>query len=572
MSGHPEFEIRWLGVGDKIRQVYALPPAIPWPMEAQAVSPDDSFLNISALGAAAEVAGLNGDDKMWEGISNFCRLCEEVGGEMENFEYANALDLLSEASEAHECAFVHWQRCICHLELKQPEQALAAAYHATSMAPQCAVFWRVFGELCQDRGMPKEAHDAFERAFFGGEQSPSVIAAMKSSGMLVQSPGGGEGVLVSPAVAGAILEVHIATVAGRKGSKPRLRELARMCLDHKSTARIAKGATSLLVVAGDVGDGDLLMHAESLWAWGEHQEGRMLVEKVSRKSTQPVSARLLSLSRKMSPRTFEVLRKKISRDKNPDKAAVREIFRSGKLSDLEDFAERNPSAGAMIVLAEELSKAKRRKEAVEMANKACQLQDDVELREEAAKLMVENREYEKACALISKTPEGERGGFSSFIFGEALWQMGFADLALPQFSKAAGAGLDDALTQNALMREAQCKGFLLPLDEPATLSPTKRLGRAILVSSHEQEWTSVVAPAGLPSSSYVRVKTDKSLKPGTYRVFEFSRNGGEILIGEFSTKESHDELAVAIEPSGKIFMGAKRGGDWIESCSGAEQY
>jgi hypothetical protein len=75
-----------------------------------------------------------------------------------------------------------------------------------------------------------------------------------------------------------------------------------------------------------------------------------------------------------------------------------------------------------------------------------------------------------------------------------------------------------------------------------------------------------VAPTGLPSSSYVRIKTDKPLKPGCYRIFEFSRQGGENLLGEIFPQEPHDELALAIEPSGKVYVGAKRAGAWVKSA------
>ncbi len=567
MSEKPDFEIRWLVAGDKIRQVYDLPRTIPWPMEMPTPGHDDCFLNVAALGAASEFVGGGSPNKKWDQIADFCRLCEEASGAVENFEYERGLEILQEASEIHECAFVHWQRCICHLELHQAEQALAAAYHAASAAPQCAVFWRVFGELCQDRGMPKEAKDAFERAFFGGEQTPSVIAAMRKSGMLVDTPGAEEGVLVSPTVAAAIFATHIAFVSQRKEGATRLIELAEMALDNRSTAHAALGATISLLANFGGGPAVEVMHAEALWANGREKESRAILNRISVEEIPKKRVhKILALSRDASPKLFAKLKEAILSRGGASKDSLREIFGSGDLRGLEHFANEYADAEGLVFLAEELTKAKRRKEAVEAASKANQVANTASVRSDAARVMIENKEYEKACAILSRIPEDKRSGLENFLFGEALWQMGVFDLAGPMFSKAGEDLKEDSVRQNSQMREAQCRGLMIPLDESITLSPTRRLGRSIVVSSQDQEWTSVVAPTGLPSSSYVRIKTDKPLKPGCYRIFEFSRQGGENLLGEIFPQEPHDELALAIEPSGKVYVGAKRAGAWVKSA------
>jgi hypothetical protein len=74
----------------------------------------------------------------------------------------------------------------------------------------------------------------------------------------------------------------------------------------------------------------------------------------------------------------------------------------------------------------------------------------------------------------------------------------------------------------------------------------------------------VVAPAGLPASSYIRIQIGSEVPPSEYRAIEFSRTKGEIHLGSFSVTSAHNTLALAIDPDGKIFVGAKLNGAWVD--------
>lgn len=567
MSDKSDAKIRWLRLGGKARQVYDLPATIPWLDNVPPPGPDDHFINISILGMAATLFGEKSASDDWERIRLFCELCEEAGECSENFDYARALELLGDAENSHGCAFVHWQRCICHIEMRQPEQAMAAAHHAAALAPGCGVFWRVFGELCQDRGLPAEAADAFEKAFFGGEHTPSVIAAMRGSGLLVPNPCGGDaGILVSPHVARAILRTHIASVRGKQGGKGRLRSLAKKSLENASTAGVAVFATEFLMGEGAT-DNDRLMHAEALWRAGFPEAGKQVLGDIlDGGGGEVVGGKLLALTREILPARAENVRREVVRRGPISREVVEEVFRGNgpeNADEIAEFAQKHASGEAWVVAAERFVRLKRRKEALAAAQKAIDIGGDVKLLDGALRVLVDIREYERACAAAARIAPERRTGLSCFLFGEALWQLGEPGLALPLFREASKSDVEESIVQNSQMREAQCCGFLLPLGEFTTLSPTRRLGRSLVVAGHE--WSSIVAPVGLPSASYIRINLDKEFGSCDYRAFEFSKQKGEMPLGGFRALTRHDSLAMAIEPSGQIFVGAKLGERWVKT-------
>jgi tetratricopeptide (TPR) repeat protein len=568
MNESDDFTYRWLALGAKVREIYSLPNNIPWPDGMAPPTGDDYFINITALGMAAEVAGRENDD--WGGVAEFCKICEAASGHMENFEYEEALSLLAEAEEAHGCAFVHWQRCICHLELRQAEQALAAAYHATSLAPRCSVFWRVYGELCQERGADEEATRAFEKAFFGGEHSPSVIAAMKGAGLLVPSPGGDGDMLVSPSVAGSIFKTHIFSVLSKDNNRHRLRELAEGALANKSTSPVALLATSNLIKGRGVEAYDKLLHIEALAKSDMKKEAsgplRDLLKTAARDFLKKNAERLVGLLKTIPNTDFESLSNAILREGDVDDKVARMIFDNWDDNRLTEFVKNNKSGIATLVLSERVWRKRKKDQAVDLALLAASFDNRASSKIGAAKVLLECGEFEKVCATISKVSEIDRGGEGHFIFGEALWRMGFGEQAGDHFSRVLAGERehgDDGLYYNAQMRSAQCQGLLIPLTEPTTLSPTKRLGRAILVSN--PHWTSVIAPAGLPSSSYIRIRIEKDTVPCPYRIVEISRLNGEALLGNFDPQGKHDEICLAVESSGRVFVGAKYKGEWVNS-------
>jgi len=562
MAEEKNFKVRWIKPGLTARQVYALPTSIPWPDSTPPPSLDDYFLNLSALLVATESEEVSASK--WSKVAEMCGLCEQASELMENFGYSDALEILDEAESAHPCAFVHWQRCICHLELRHPEQALAAAYHATSMAPRCAVFWRVFGELCQERGMPDDAAAAFEKAFFGGERTPSVISGMRSSGLLVPNPAQQGEMLVSPAVARAILEVHIRSAEGRSQSLPRLRELARRSLESEATADVALEATECLVRSPEKTETDSALHAEALWASGRREQSILIANSLSCRSTVPAS-QLSRMVRKILPGKILELAKELCSSGRMTRAAAEELFATSdpnSINLMESFlSEHSSSPLVMALLADRLPRAGNRRRAISLASSASSSEMAcLEALLLSAKVLLELGECEKACAAVSKVPESERGNWGQFILAESLWKLGHPEMCLAALSKVS-ADNDDALNQNVQMRTAQCKGFLHPLQEPASASPTRRLVRPILVSG--PEWTSVIAPAGLPTSSYIRVQIGSQMPPSEYRVFEFSRTKGELELGHIVVSGSHNILTIAVDPDGRVFVGAKMNGSWV---------
>lgn len=566
MNESSEFRIRWLSLGGKTREVYALPGNVPWPETAPPPSTEDCFLNISALGAAADAC----EEERWKSVAEFCQLCEQGTASMENFNYNDALDALKEAEEVHGCAFIHWQRCICHLELKQGEQAMAAAYHATSMAPQCGVFWRVYGEICQERGLLEESGVAFERAFFGGEHSSSVISSMRKAGLLVPSPGGGSDLLVSPSVAGAVLKTHIFGLLGHEGNMHRLRELAEEALKNKTTSEAALMATSHLIQSNPDCFEDELRHAEALAKSSRWKEAEGILNDAVGKGSQEnlvnSAERILRVLDGDAPFEFSPLAEKLLATGRLSRGAKKMIFERWKTEILEPYSENENCGLAMMVLAERIGRTNRTAEAIELAERVGGTNASAETKIDAAKILLEFGECEKVCAILSSMEKPERGIEGCFLFGEALWRMGVGDQADGHFSevlKLSNQDPNDSFFYNSQMRSAQCRGLLRPMAEPTTLSPTKRLGRSILVSN--PHWSSVIAPAGLPSSSYVRIRIEKDVEACSYHLSELSRQDGEQVIGEFSPQTKHDEICLAIESSGRIFAGAKWRGEWVEA-------
>lgn len=557
--------MRWIKPGQIARQVYALPQSIPWPEPAPPPSLDDYFLNLAAVHAAIGELGERGGK--WELLSEMCRCCEEASEQMENSGYARALELLDEAESAHPCAFVHWQRCICHLELGHQEQAMAAAYHAATLAPRCAVFWRVFGELCRDRGLEKEASRAFERAFFGGERTPSVIAGMRASGLLVPNPAHRGDMLVSPAVARAILQVHIKSMSSRPKSKGRLRELAISSLSSGTTADVALDATSLLVSRPPSEPLDECLHAEALWEAGKPSAAARMASSILSNGEARLSAdplHLARMARKVSPSSLPELAASLSSAGSMSKQVVEELFppsdpsTEARIAVLVD----SPHAPAVVLAhAARLAVGKSRRRAIELASRALSSSTDHLPRLMAARVLLELRENEKACAAVASVPRDQRGNWGQFMLAEALWQLGHPGLSLEALGSVT-EDQDEALNQNVQMRLAQCRGQLLPLPAPASISPTGRLVRPVLVSG--PSWTSVVAPSGLPGSSYIRVQIGRGTQGCEYRIFEFSRMSGEVPLGVVEVVSEHDSLALAVDPDGKIFVGAKNSGLWSE--------
>lgn len=564
MDDSEELRIRWLCLGTKTREVYSLPNNVPWPEDAPPPSTEDYFLNISALGAA-----VNSQGGEWEALGEFCHLCEQAGEAMENFDYNQALLLLDGAEGFHRCAFVHWQRCICHLELRQGEQALAAAYHSASMAPKCGVFWRVYGELCLERGLVKEGEAAFERAFFGGEHSPSVISAMRGAGLLVPAPGADGEMLVSPAVASAVFKTHISGLVERRGGEPRLRELVKAALEYKTTAGAALNAAKHLYTIKNRSLGDELLYAEALAKAGETKPALRILRTISSRESPEILAseatRVLRVLECTGLRDFDDLPRELLTAGGISRDSTRMIFERWDAQTLQTYAQNKKSGLALVVAAEKLLKDGERDRAVECSELASIIDSEHETKVEAAKVLLEAGEYEKVCAALSRIDSSMRGAEGCFLFGEALWRMGVEDQAAGHFDEAlrlSGNDRNDGLFHNSQMRVAQCGGFLQLLPEPTTLSPTRRLGRSLSVSN--DYWSSVIAPAGLPSSSYVRIRIEREVEACTYQVAELSRVSGKIVIGEFVPKGRHDELCLAIEPSGRIFIGAKYRGDWVE--------
>jgi len=565
MSDKADFQIRWLALTSKTREVYSLPANVPWPDEAPPPGNEDYFLNISALAAGAEFCEEDG----WSKVGEFCRLCEEAGGHMENFDYNNALLDLEEAENLHPCAFVHWQRCICHIELKQGEQAMAAAYHASMGAPSCGVFWRVYGELCHERGLLKESLDAFEKAFFGGEHSPSVIASMRREGLLVPAPSGGTGdLLLSPTVASAIFKTHVGSVAGRANSSERLRELAKAALDNKTTAEAAVMATEFLVKGGEPSLLDKLLQGEALAKTGNREDARRILKSALRDipsgGLSGIEERVLRLQKELPYPEFRAIPTMLLTDPKISQAAKRLIFDDWTIEQLKDYTRKNKCGLALVIAAEKSAKLGKTTEATELAEMALGYGEADEYRADAAKVFLECSEYEKVCATMSKVDKSKRGAEGEFLFGEALWRMGVAEQAGAHFFEAlrvTEADQTDSLFHNTQMRLAQCQGLMTALPEATTLSPTLRLGRALAMSN--SNWSSLIAPAGLPSSSYVRVKIEQDMDPCTYKIVELSRVYGEVLLGEISPQGKHDEICLAIEPSGRVFAGAKFRGDWV---------
>lgn len=565
MSDEADFQIRWLALTSKTREVYSLPANVPWPDEAPPPGSEDYFLNISALATASEFCEEDG----WSSVGEFCRLCEEAGGHMENFDYNSALLDLEEAESLHPCAFIHWQRCICHIELRQGEQAMAAAYHASMGAPSCGVFWRVYGELCHERGLLKESLDAFEKAFFGGEHSPSVIASMRRAGLLVPSPSGGGGdLLLSPTVASAIFKTHIGGVGNRIGSSERLRELAVEALANKTTANAALLASEFLVKAKEPSLLDELLRGEALAKTGERDEARQILKKAlidfPNRGFAGMEERVLRLQKELPYPEFREIPAILLSEPKISQVAKRLIFEDWTVDQLKDYAKKNKCGLALAVAAEKAVRLGKSAMAVELAEMSFGLEETDEVRVEVAKVFLECSEYEKVCATMSKIDKAGRGAEGEFLFGEALWRMGVVEQAGGHFFEALRMIEEDptsSLFHNTQMRLAQCQGLLLGLPEATTLSPTLRLGRALAMSN--SHWSSLIAPAGLPSSSYVRVRIESDMDPCTYKIVEISRMYGEVVLGELSPRGKHDEICLAIEPSGRIFAGAKFRGEWV---------
>lgn len=540
--------------------MYALPQSVPWPDDAPPPSLEDLFLNLTALHVAALAAG-----EKWSPLAAMCEACEEAGAMMENFDYHLALESLEEAERAHPCAFVHWQRCICHLELRHPEQAMAAAYHAATLAPRCAVFWRVFGELCQERGLPAEAARAFERAFFGGERTPSVIAGMKTSGLLVPNPAVSGDMLVSPAVAKAILQVHIKSTHPRKASAPRLRELASASLSSGTTADVALEATSVLVASPSSAQIDFCLHAEALWSSGRKEESVDMARKVLSSPSAVPPTNLARLVRKVLPGEIARLTRRLQASGQLTLPVVEELFDQADPDSAQRLealvSEPAPPPLASALHARRLGKSRPRR-AMELGSSVISHPDSTsEARLLAARTLLELGEHEKAAAAVSNVPLEERGNWGQFMLAESLWQMNHPDLA-GAVLEGISEDSDEALAQNVQMRLAQCRGFMLPLPHLASTSPTGRLARPVLVSG--PAWASVVAPSGLPSSSYIRVQIDQVAPPGEYRATELTRSAGESPLGTLSVEGPHDLLALAVDPDGRIFAGARLGEEWVE--------
>jgi tetratricopeptide (TPR) repeat protein len=562
-----EQRIRWIKPGPTARQVYSLPQTIPWPDSAPPPSLEDLFLNLSALHDATRLASSDSPSaKKWEHIASMCEKCEEASVSMEGFEYSKALETLELAEQDHACAFVHWQRCICHLELRQPEQAMAAAYHAATLAPRCAVFWRVFGELCQERGLPAEAARAFERAFFGGERTPSVISGMKASGLLVPNPALSGDMLVSPAVARAILQVHIKSTHPRKHSAPRLRELALASLSSGSTADVALEATSALMSSPSPSPLDSCLHAEALWSSGSLEEARRLARECLVTGTHPdlPPMTLARMTRKILPEELGSLVTALHTSGVLTLDVTEELFATSDPSSstrLESLVAKPSTPPQLTVLyARRLGKSRPRR-AMQMSTDALSHPEaSSEVRLMSARTLLEMGEHEKAAAAVSTVPHSERGNWGQFMLAESLWQMGHPEHALEILEKL-NEDQDEALAQNIQMRLAQCRGFMIPLPTQVAISPTGRLVRPVLVSG--SAWASVVAPSGLPSSSYIRVQLDQPAKPDEYSVTELARTSGESPLGSLSVDGKHDLLALAVDPDGRVFVGARLGEKWV---------
>lgn len=567
MDAEHEQSIRWIKLGPTARQVYDLPQSVPWPSEAPPPSLEDFFLNLPALHAAALASQLSGPSmKKWAEISDMCASCEEAGALMENFEYPQALESLELAEQSHACAFVHWQRCICHLELRHPEQAMAAAYHAAALAPRCAVFWRVFGELCQERGLPIEAARAYERAFFGGERTPSVISGMKASGLLVPNPVLSSDMLISPSVARAILQVHIKAAHPRRKSAARLRELAAASLSCATTADVALEATTALVSSPSPSPLDTSLHAEALWATGLTSAAEKMARTVLSNAPHPdlppeLVARMV---KKILPSEVLPLARTLHLGGALTLPAAEALFAPSDpttLSLLEELL-REPSPPSLVMaLASRRHGKNRPRRAMELSSMVLSHpESSAESRLIAARTLLEIGEHEKAAAAVSTVPPEQRGNGGQFMLAESLWQLGQPSLALEILSALDEAG-DEALVQNIQMRIAQCRGNMIPLPDPVSTSPTGRLVRPILVAG--SSWASVVAPSGLPSSSYIRVQIDRVAAPGEYRVVEISRSSEESPLGVVTVDGPHNLIALAVDPDGRIFIGARLGEEWV---------
>ncbi len=557
-------KVRWLKPGSTARQVYDLPRSIPWPELAPPPSLEDIFLNLAALQEALEIESTA---PRWSDIAVMCQCCETASSLMENFEYTKALEELDEAEQSHPCAFVHWQRCICHLELGHPEQALAAAYHATSMAPRCAVFWRVFGELCQDRGMSVEAAQAFERAFHGGDRAPSVIAGMKTSGLLVPNPAHQGEMLVSPAVARAILEVHIKSIHSRANSLPRLRELASASLSSDTTSDVALEATTVLMSTSSPSMSDLAMHGLALWANGDMQGAAAITLQILGSPASDISTipePLARLVRRATPEKIASATLLLHSAGVLNKSVAEELYSPAdpsSFSRLESLLSSPACPPQMVALAASRMVKSNPRRSRSLCSEALVLPDStIETRLSVARTLLELGEYEKSAATASNVPVSARGSWGQFLLAECLWQLDQPALSL-DILEGIEPDADEALTQNISMRIAQCRGDLLPLGVTASISPTGRLVRPILVSG--DAWTSVVAPSGLSSSSYIRVQVDRVASPGEYQVAEFSRSAGQNQLGSFRVAARHNMLALAIGPDGLLFVGARNGEKWV---------
>lgn len=567
MEQESEQAIRWIKPGPTARQVYGLPQSVPWPEAAPPPSLEDLFLNLAALlDALRAVETPTPAAKKWDSIASMCEACEDASTLMEAFEYHRALESLEAAEQFHPCAFVHWQRCICHLELRNPEQAMAAAYHAATMAPLCAVFWRVFGELCQERGLPADAARAFERAFFGGERTPSVISGMKTLGLLVPNPALAGDMLVSPAVARAILQVHIRSTHSRKKSAQRLRELASASLSCATTADVALEATSVLMNHPIPSPLDACLHAEALWSSGKALDARHLALK-SLECRHPLDPPLIPLARlvrKVLPEALTTLARRLEGEGRLTLAVAEELFDQSDPATparLEAFVDApSPPPQAAALHARRLGKLRPRR-AKDMASLAISHPGSTaEVRLHAARTLLELGEHEKAAAALSIVPRDQRGNWGQFMLAESLWQMDQPDLA-KEILTGISEEDDEALSQNIQMRLAQCQGLMLPLPNSACTSPTGRLMRPVLVSG--SSWASVVAPSGLPCSSYIRVQIAQVASGDEYRVAEMTRAAGESPLGVLTVEGSHDLIALAVDPDGRIFVGARRGEEWV---------
>lgn len=562
MMENGEF-FKWVRIPAAAQQVYELPAMIPWPGEGPVPAAGETYINLSGLAAGIDLA--EELEEKWGSIRKFCQKAEEASVHMERFEYLAALDALEEAEESHPCAYIHWQRCVCHLELRQPQQAEAAIHHATVRAPKNPAFLRIRGEIFLSRGMEDSANADFIRAFHLGERSASVIAGMVRAGELVELPTEpGIGKLISPAVSRAILKTKLTGVVRRDKEGKRIRELVDIALLSHTTGEVALLGTEALVFGrGGARFDDYVRHALALYYGGGRVEASYLLEQLVDSIRYGASigdgdrfANLYLLLNKTIPEeviSLLVQQGKLSR-KIIEKALPRERGESQAFAKRMDCPEAWAAAAEFLV-SEGFSDDGRR-----ACDEAVARGANPETLTWVAKTLIFLDEGERACACLSKIKEDDRSAEANFLFGEALWRIGHPSMARAAFHKV-GKEADEQVLQNSQMREAQCDGLLQQLPEALSLSPTGRLSRPLLLAGENH--TTLMAPMGATASSCIRAVLPEKRGGQKYKIFEYSRDGNEVVLADMIVLGKHDAVSVAIEPSGTVFAGAKLGAEWV---------